>query len=108
MVQAKDGRKAAASRRTPKVGSSRMTASSHGADFFRFDLIGHADFAGLPKGIHGISQIFFGVFVDVVIRAIFGDFHDAASDFQVAVGIRWALKRTGNTRSPADAFGLNV
>ena len=67
-----------------------------------------ADFAGLPEWIHRIPQILFGEFVDVVVRAIFGDFHDAAADFQVAVGIRGILQRNGNAWIAADIFVLHA
>src|SRR5260370_1379659 len=95
------------SRRTPKVALPRMTASAQGADFLRFNLVDYADFAGLPEGIHWISQIFFGEFVDVVVGAIFRDFHDAAADFQVAVRIRGILQRNGNARIAPDINKLS-
>src|SRR5229473_3699940 len=52
-----------------------VDALAHGADFFRFDFVGHAHFARLAEGIDGISQVFFGQFVDVVVRTALGDFH---------------------------------
>src|SRR2546427_8229169 len=74
----------------------RPSLSSHGADFFRLDLVGDADFAGFAEGIHGVSQILFGKFVDVGVRTVFRDFHDAPADFQIAVRIRGILKGNRN------------
>src|SRR5258708_27967251 len=80
--------------RTGTVNFRRGTApSSHGADFFRFDFVGDADFAGLAVRIDGLAQIFFRKLVDVLVRTIFGDFKDAAANFQVAIGSRQITAR---------------
>ena len=34
-----------------------LNFSSHGADFFRVDLVGYADFTGLAERIDGLAKI---------------------------------------------------
>src|SRR3977135_1367851 len=70
----------------------------HRADFFRCNLIEDADFAGLAERIDRVAQIFLRELVDVIVSAVFGDFHDAATNFKIAVRIRGILQRNGNAR----------
>src|SRR5260370_41357168 len=61
-----------------------LNSSAHRADFLRLDFVGHAHFAGLTEGIDGLAQIFLRELIDVVVRAVFGDFDDLAATFQIA------------------------
>src|SRR5258708_20947673 len=85
-----------------------LNSSAHRADFFRLDFVGHAHFAGLAEGIDGLAQIFLREFVDVIVRAVFGNFHDLAANFKIAVGIRGILKRNRNAGIAPDILVLHA
>src|SRR5260370_35131212 len=85
-----------------------LNSSAHRADFFRLDFVGHAHFAGLAVRIDGIAQIFLREFVDVIVRTLFGNFHDLAANFKIAVGIRGILKRNRNAGIAPDILVLHA
>src|SRR6266403_3840133 len=87
---------------------SAVDALAHGADFLRFDLVSDAHFARFPERVNWISQIFFREFVDMVVRAVFGDFDDLAPNLQIAIGIGGVLDRNRNPGSAPDVLVLHA
>src|ERR1700686_4553139 len=58
---------------------------SHHRGVLGLDFIHHTNFAGLRVGILVYAQIFLGQLVDVVVRAVFRDLDDAATNLDIAV-----------------------
>src|SRR4029077_15806392 len=79
---------------------------SHYRGVFGFDLVEDADFAGLAVRILIDAKVLLGELVDAVVGAIFGDFRDAAADFQIAIRIIRIDDGEGDTRIAADVLIL--
>src|ERR1700677_1682038 len=60
--------------------SADATALAHHLRVLGFDLVDHADFAGLAVGVFIDAEIFLGQLVDVGAGALFGDFDNAATN----------------------------
>ena len=82
----------------------RTVLLSHHRGVFRLDFVDDADFTGLAVGIFIDAEIFLGHFVDVGAGAVFGDFDDATTNFEIAVGIFRVHEGQGDAGIAADVF----
>ena len=63
------------------------SSSAHHGCVLGLDFVDHSGFRGLAIRVFVHAEVFFGHLVNVIVGSLLGNFHDAAADLKIAIGI---------------------